>query len=201
VSTNVSEEHRLHLQGRRNKFSKKPASKQVESLLVPPKRRLALNGLRGVISRKMVLFNIKSGTSEIRVRNVTELLSAMELRIRDSSEWSKDARSLNLQDSPFGLLNYGFILQQRVLYGISHTKEYRSGLKSTTPCGLIDGYGLFRRVSYLHLQSRRVSQRSSTLLFEPRSSHTSTLKVKAVRTFLRKIRQLHSDSCENLRSH
>jgi hypothetical protein len=29
VSTDVSEEHRLHLQGRRDNFSKKPASKQV----------------------------------------------------------------------------------------------------------------------------------------------------------------------------
>jgi hypothetical protein len=36
--------YRLHLKGRRNKFSKKPASKQVASLL------------QGVISQKMILF-------------------------------------------------------------------------------------------------------------------------------------------------
>jgi hypothetical protein len=48
----------LHLQGRRNKFSKIPASKQVPNriILVPQKRRLTLNGLHGVISQKMVLF-------------------------------------------------------------------------------------------------------------------------------------------------
>jgi hypothetical protein len=40
----------LHLQGRRNKFSKKPAIKQVASL------RLTLNRLHGVISQKVILF-------------------------------------------------------------------------------------------------------------------------------------------------
>jgi hypothetical protein len=61
--------HRLHLQGRRNKFSKKPASKKVASFLlnlfllpwrwrlyVPPKRLLTPDRLYGVISQKMVLF-------------------------------------------------------------------------------------------------------------------------------------------------
>jgi hypothetical protein len=58
----------------RKKFSKKPASKQVVSLPpacllnlflrpwrwrwhVPPKRRLTLNGLRGVISQRVILFS------------------------------------------------------------------------------------------------------------------------------------------------
>jgi hypothetical protein len=45
--------YNLNLQGRRNKFSKKPASKR---RYVPPKRRLTLNGLHGVISQKIILF-------------------------------------------------------------------------------------------------------------------------------------------------
>jgi hypothetical protein len=47
----------LHLQGQRNRFSK-PASKQMAEdgkRYVPPKRRLKLNGLHGVISQKMIL--------------------------------------------------------------------------------------------------------------------------------------------------
>jgi hypothetical protein len=49
--------YRLHLQGRRNKFSKKPASKQVASKrYVPPKRQLTLNRLHGVICQKMIFF-------------------------------------------------------------------------------------------------------------------------------------------------
>jgi hypothetical protein len=62
----------LHLQGLRNMFNKKLASKQVlASFLlnlffwpcrwrryVPPKCRLTFNGLHGVISQKMVLFKI-----------------------------------------------------------------------------------------------------------------------------------------------
>jgi hypothetical protein len=59
--------YRLHLQGRINRFSK-PASKQVAGLLnlflwpwrlkgyVPPRRRLELSGLHGVISQKTILF-------------------------------------------------------------------------------------------------------------------------------------------------
>jgi hypothetical protein len=43
--------YRLHIQGRKKKFRKKPASKQVAR-----KRRLTLNRLHGVISRKMILF-------------------------------------------------------------------------------------------------------------------------------------------------
>jgi hypothetical protein len=44
--------YRLHIQGRRNKLSKKSASKRV----VHPKRRLTLNRLHGVISKKLILF-------------------------------------------------------------------------------------------------------------------------------------------------
>jgi hypothetical protein len=59
--------YRLHLQSRKNKLSKKPAWEQVASRAqlivrlwrwrryVPLKRRLTLNGLHGVISKKMVL--------------------------------------------------------------------------------------------------------------------------------------------------
>jgi hypothetical protein len=71
--------YRLHLQGRRNRFSK-PASKQVASLLniflrpwrwrryVPPKRRLKLNGLHGAISQKMILFI----TTAVKTSNPTK---------------------------------------------------------------------------------------------------------------------------------
>jgi hypothetical protein len=55
--------YRLHLQGRKNKFSKKLARKLNLFLrpwrlrrYVPPKRRLTLNGLHGVISQTMILF-------------------------------------------------------------------------------------------------------------------------------------------------
>jgi hypothetical protein len=64
--------YRLHLQGGKNKFGKKPAWKQVACTLVScrtnfvnpedggdmflRKHRLTLNGLHGVISQKMVLF-------------------------------------------------------------------------------------------------------------------------------------------------
>jgi hypothetical protein len=66
--------YRLHLQGRRNNFSKRPASKQVASRMppacllklflrpwrrrghVPPKRRLTLIGLHDVIFQKLILF-------------------------------------------------------------------------------------------------------------------------------------------------
>jgi hypothetical protein len=43
--------YRLHLQGQRNKFSKKPVSKRVASWrrYVPPKRWLTLNRLQGLI--------------------------------------------------------------------------------------------------------------------------------------------------------
>jgi hypothetical protein len=70
-STDAYFKNRLHLQDRRNRFSK-PASKEVVSLLagflnlflrpsrwrryVPPKSRLKLNGLHGVISQKMIRF-------------------------------------------------------------------------------------------------------------------------------------------------
>jgi hypothetical protein len=40
--------------GSKNKPSKKPAGKQV----APPKRQFIFNGLHGVISQKIVLFNI-----------------------------------------------------------------------------------------------------------------------------------------------
>jgi hypothetical protein len=40
--------YRLHLQGRRNKFSKEAGGK-------PPKRWLTLDGLHGVISQKIIL--------------------------------------------------------------------------------------------------------------------------------------------------
>jgi hypothetical protein len=56
--------YRLHLQGRRIKFSKKPASKHV-----PPKRWLKLNGLHGVISQKMILFI----TTAVKTSNSTLL--------------------------------------------------------------------------------------------------------------------------------
>jgi hypothetical protein len=68
--------YRLHLQGRKNKFSKKPAWMQVASLpwwwrwYVPSKRRLALNGLHGVISQKIVLFI----TTTVRSSNPTNIL-------------------------------------------------------------------------------------------------------------------------------
>jgi hypothetical protein len=45
--------YRLHLQGRRNKFSKN----QLASRWPPPKHRLKLDELHGVISQKMILFN------------------------------------------------------------------------------------------------------------------------------------------------
>jgi hypothetical protein len=54
--------YHLHLQGRKNKLSKKPTWKQVASRAwrwrpyVPPKHRLTLNGLHGVICQKMALF-------------------------------------------------------------------------------------------------------------------------------------------------
>jgi hypothetical protein len=46
------ETYRLLLQGLRNKFSKKPASRQV----FPPKHRLKINGIHGVLSQKIILF-------------------------------------------------------------------------------------------------------------------------------------------------
>jgi hypothetical protein len=63
VNRRFGEKHRLHLQGRKNKYSKPP-----DFLLnlflrprrlrryVPPKRRLTLNGLHGVISQKIIPF-------------------------------------------------------------------------------------------------------------------------------------------------
>jgi hypothetical protein len=58
--------YRLHLQGRRNKFSKQPASKQLASRTyffdpedegdVPTKGLLTLNRLHGVISHKLIFF-------------------------------------------------------------------------------------------------------------------------------------------------
>jgi hypothetical protein len=54
---------RRHLQGQENKFRNKPTCKQVESRrpwrwrrYVPPRLRLTLNGLHGVISQKLVFF-------------------------------------------------------------------------------------------------------------------------------------------------
>jgi hypothetical protein len=52
--------YRLHLQGRRNNFSKKPASKQ--------NNWLTLNGLHGVISQKLILFI----TTAVRTSNPTQ---------------------------------------------------------------------------------------------------------------------------------
>jgi hypothetical protein len=47
--------YRLHLQGRRNKFSKIPASNQVARWRrYVPKRRLTVNGLHGDISQEMI---------------------------------------------------------------------------------------------------------------------------------------------------
>jgi hypothetical protein len=72
--TDISEEHRIHLQGRRINWPRyqreSSAFHQLSSWYlawlilrpwrwrryVPPKRRLAFNGLHGVISQKLVLF-------------------------------------------------------------------------------------------------------------------------------------------------
>jgi hypothetical protein len=62
--------YRLHQQSQKNKFSKKPAWKQVPPgwrRYVPPKRRLTLNRLNGVISQKTVL----SITIAVRTSNPT----------------------------------------------------------------------------------------------------------------------------------
>jgi hypothetical protein len=48
--------YRLHLQGRKNKFSKKPTA--FFWRYVPLKRRLTLSGLHGVISQKIIRFNL-----------------------------------------------------------------------------------------------------------------------------------------------
>jgi hypothetical protein len=49
--------YRLHVQGRKNKLSKKPVWKQERwKRYIPPKRRLTLNGLHGVISQKKVFW-------------------------------------------------------------------------------------------------------------------------------------------------
>jgi hypothetical protein len=83
VSRRFGETYSLHLQGRRNKFSKKPASKLLATCLldgflmklflrpwkwrryVPPKRRLTLKGLHGVISQKMILFKSLHQTNRL----------------------------------------------------------------------------------------------------------------------------------------
>jgi hypothetical protein len=73
--------YRLHLQGRRNKFSKKPESKQMTRWrrYVPPKFRLTLNGLHGVISQNMVLII----TTAVKISNPTiKMLDYSELRLR-----------------------------------------------------------------------------------------------------------------------
>jgi hypothetical protein len=52
VNRRFGETYRLHLQGRRKNFQQEPASKQVTSRILrydPPKRRLHLNRLNGVI--------------------------------------------------------------------------------------------------------------------------------------------------------
>jgi hypothetical protein len=65
VNRRFGRKYRLHLQGRKNKFNKKPACKQVLNVFFRPwiwrryfplKRRLTPNGLHCVISQKMVLF-------------------------------------------------------------------------------------------------------------------------------------------------
>jgi hypothetical protein len=75
--------YRLHLQGRRNGFSK-PASKVASwrwRRYVPPKRRLKPNRLHGIISQKMILFittAVKTSNPTIIkhvYQNVTLLLS------------------------------------------------------------------------------------------------------------------------------
>jgi hypothetical protein len=53
----------LRLQGRKNTFSYKPARKQVS-----PKRQLTLNGLHGVISQKLILFQIQLRPNKIIVK-------------------------------------------------------------------------------------------------------------------------------------
>jgi hypothetical protein len=90
---------RLHLQGRRNKFKNQQASKQVASCLVwrwrryvPPKRRLKLDRLHGVISQKMILFI----TNDAKTSNPTDLfmfkILAWELwkLIEDIEGWDSE---------------------------------------------------------------------------------------------------------------
>jgi hypothetical protein len=66
VKRRFGETYHLHLQDRRNnKLSKIPAWKNV-----PPKRRLTLNGLYGVISQKMILII----TTAVRTSNPAYLV-------------------------------------------------------------------------------------------------------------------------------
>jgi hypothetical protein len=115
--------YRFHLQGRKNKFSKKPVCKQVA------RRRILLSGLHGIISQKMVPFI----TTTVRTSNATSCKYVCMLRavIFGESEWClmHTVDELNCMKSEAPAVARILI---RVFCGV-------------VPCGLIDRYQYFRR--------------------------------------------------------
>jgi hypothetical protein len=87
--------YRLHLQGRRNRFSK-PASKQAAGGCtyffdpedggdVPPKGRLKLNGLHGVISQKTILLK---NSIVLHLSTARQQLACVLYRLHGDSYWT-----------------------------------------------------------------------------------------------------------------